>query len=167
MAEWLDSEEEKGDLLKFIEEMKIMSSKKSSRTNPLLIKPTNSSEKKNAYDDFLMLDELLSAEILKNSTKQENSNQTNKIITGNTQQSHTHDWSTSERSESINKEVYEEQITKPAEKESKSKIFDPQNLIERIRKLSNATHVTSNYELLSCKSQTFLQRLAVLGEILT
>lgn len=45
--------------------------------------------------------------------------------------------------------------------------FDAQQFLERIRKMYNATNVTSNHELLMCKTQSFAQRLAVLGEIMT
>lgn len=47
------------------------------------------------------------------------------------------------------------------------KSFDPQQLIEHIRTIYNDTDITRNYELLTCKAQSFSQRLAVLGEILT
>lgn len=47
------------------------------------------------------------------------------------------------------------------------KVFDAQKLLEQIRKVNNGVHVVSNYEMLTCKSQSFLQRLAVLGEMLT
>lgn len=45
--------------------------------------------------------------------------------------------------------------------------FDAQRFLERIRTMYNDKNVTRNYELLSCKAQSFSQRLAVLGEILT
>lgn len=167
MREWLESEDEKSELLKFIEEMKTISIKQSSRTNPLLIKPTNSSENNTTYDELLLFDELLAAEINKNSTNNDNNDLIERANQTNRTNGNTLNWSIEKTQDSNNKYVSVEQITKPVEKKITSKIFDPQNFIERIRKNSNKTYVTSNYELLSCKSQSFLQRLAVLGEILT
>lgn len=54
----------------------------------------------------------------------------------------------------------------PKEKVKKAP-FDAQRFLERIRTMYNDKNVTRNYELLSCKAQSFSQRLAVLGEILT
>lgn len=54
----------------------------------------------------------------------------------------------------------------PQEKRKRAP-FDAQRLLERVRTMYNDTNVTRNYELLSCKAQSFSQRLAVLGEILT
>lgn len=171
MTEWLESDHEKNELLKFIDEIKSISSKKSSKSNPLLTKSTNTTDmlKNTPYDELLLFDEILLAEINKNSTKQDNIiidriNKTSKIITGNKQGGQTQDWNTQRQDSDA---IDEEKDLKPAEKESTSKTFDPQHLIERIRKTNHRTYMTSNYELLSCKSQSFLQRLAVLGEILT
>lgn len=44
--------------------------------------------------------------------------------------------------------------------------FDAQQFLERIRTMYNDRNVTRNYELLTCKSQSFTQRLAVMGEVL-
>lgn len=55
--------------------------------------------------------------------------------------------------------------------EAKDKVkrtpFEAQRFLERIRTMYIDKNVTRNYELLSCKAQSFSQRLAVLGEILT
>lgn len=167
VTEWLESDEEKSELLKFIDEMKSMSKTKSSRTNPLLIRPTNSSDKSNnntSYDELLLFDEILSAEINKTMAKQDKIdriNQTTRIITSNSHQAP--HWN----SEPQAADKVEETVIRPVPKEPTPESFDPQKLIERIRKTYRATNVTSNYELLTCKSQSFLQRLAVLGEILT
>lgn len=132
---------------------------------------TTDAQKRTSYDELLLFDELLSAELNKNTTNDKNiivdrANRTSKIITGNTQSAQVPDWSAPQQQETT-VTIDEEKIMKPVEKESTRKSFDPQQLIERIRKTNHRTYVTSNYELLSCKSQSFLQRLAVLGEILT
>lgn len=169
MTEWLENDEEKSELLKLIDEMKSMSKKKSSQTNPLLMRTSNSSGKNintTSYDELLLFDEILSAEINKSTTKADKServNQTSKLITRNTQGRPSPDWN----SEQQETDKMDEAVIRPMPKESTPEQFDPQHLIERIRNTYKATNVTSNYELLTCKSQSFLQRLAVLGEILT
>lgn len=171
VTEWLESDEEKSELLKFIDEIKAISNKKSTRTNPLLSKSSNSTDvlKNTTYDELLLFDEILAAEINKSAAKSSDNsmndrpNRTAKIITKSNQEGQTLEWN-SQRQESDNDD---EQVLHPAEQEPTPKSFDPQHLIERIRRNSQRIHVTSNYELLSCKSQSFLQRLAVLGEILT
>lgn len=45
--------------------------------------------------------------------------------------------------------------------------FDAQQFLERIRTMYNDTNITRNYEVLMCKTQSYTQRLAVMGEILT
>lgn len=52
-------------------------------------------------------------------------------------------------------------------KTTKREPFDAQRFLQRIRTLYDDKNVTRNYELLSCKAQSFSQRLAVLGEIIT
>lgn len=172
VSEWFENDDEKSELLKFIDEIKAISNKKSALKNPLLPKSSNATDtlKNASYDELLLFDEILSAEINKTATNQDNNiildrNKTSKIITGNNQQlSQSQDWD-SQRQDS--NKIEDEPVLEPAEKESTPKTFDPQHLIERIRKTNHRPYVTSNYELLSCKSQSFLQRLAVLGEILT
>lgn len=174
VSEWLENDDEKSELLKFIDEIKAISNKKSSIENPLLIKSSNATDviKNASYDELLLFDEILSAEINKTAINQDNNNivmdrtnKTSKIIKGNNKQlTQSQEWD-SQRQES--NKIEEEPVLRPAEKESTPKTFDPQHLIERIRKINHRPYVTSNYELLSCKSQSFLQRLAVLGEILT
>lgn len=49
----------------------------------------------------------------------------------------------------------------------RSKQFDPQEMLERIRmkKKYMKTHIPeNNYKLLSCKSQSFIQKISILGE---
>lgn len=172
VTEWLESDEEKSELLKFIDEIKAISNKKSSQTNPLLTKSSNSTDllNKTSYDELLLFDEILATEINKNVSKSsdngvnDRANRTAKIITDSNQGAQTSEWN-SQRQESNKND--DEEVLHPAEQEPTPKSFDPQQLIERIRRNSQRIHVTSNYELLSCKSQSFLQRLAVLGEILT
>lgn len=45
--------------------------------------------------------------------------------------------------------------------------FDAQQFLERIRTMYNDKNITRNYEVLMCKTQSYTQRLAVMGEILT
>lgn len=45
-------------------------------------------------------------------------------------------------------------------------LFDAQHFLKRIRKMYNDTNVDRDYELLSCKTQPYSQRLAVFGEVL-
>lgn len=45
--------------------------------------------------------------------------------------------------------------------------FDVQRLMQRIDTMYNDQNVTKNYEILSCRAQSYSQRLAVLGEIIT
>lgn len=161
--------------------MKIMSSKKTDRINPLLTKLSNSTEPSNtsniSYDDLVLFEEILSAEINKTITNQENNitketiNKTVKIITQNVVQPQDQSWnSESEDLAKINEKtarIIEKSTESDVEPEVTAKIFDPQQLIERIRRSYDRMHTTPNYELLTCKSQSFLQRLAVLGEMLT
>lgn len=62
---------------------------------------------------------------------------------------------------------YEDFPEKPVQEEKQP--FDEQRMIERIRKLNNLNEDESekDYELLTCKAQSYSQRLAVFGEILT
>lgn len=174
MTEWLDSDEGKSELLKFIDEMKIMSNRKTNRINPLLTKLSNStvtSKTSNiSYDDLVLFEEILSSEINKTIANQENNitkdtiNKTVKIITQNVLQLHDQSWNSEPEDLAKVNEKTARIIQKPV---VTKKIFDPQQLIERIRKSYDRMHTTPNYELLTCKSQSFLQRLAVLGEMLT
>lgn len=176
MSEWLESEDGKSELLKFIDEMKSMSSKKSSQTNAMLAKSdnyssdvANNSANDTTYDELVLFDQILAAEINKtptdpvNSNIKERINQTSKIITEHSQRSEMQDWNT----EPPKTAKIEENLIRPAEAEPKPRVFDAQRFIERIRRSPNGVNVSPNYELLSCKSQSFLQRLAVLGEMLT
>lgn len=45
--------------------------------------------------------------------------------------------------------------------------FDIQRLMQRIHTMYNDQNITRNYEILSCRAQSYSQRLAVLGEIIT
>lgn len=45
--------------------------------------------------------------------------------------------------------------------------FNVQRLLEKVRRVYNDSETARDYELLSCRSQTYLQRLAIHGEILT
>lgn len=73
--------------------------------------------------------------------------------------------------EDVRERNSKEKITEFFRPEPKEEInrkpFDAQRFLERIRTMYNDKNVTRNYELLSCKAQSFSQRLAVLGEILT
>lgn len=182
--EWLESEVGKSELLKFIDEMKSMSRKKPSDTHQLPVKSenfsadvANKSKNSTSYDELVLFDQILSAEINKTASNQSSSQssttkttapkerigQTSKIISGNSQRSQ-HGWNV----ESQKSPKIENRFIKPPEKEAPTpKTFDAQRLIERIRNSPNGAHIAPNYELLSCKSQSFLQRLAVLGEMLT
>lgn len=179
VTEWLDTEEGKSELLKFIDEMKLMSNKKSTQMNPLLSKSinfTDAVEKNDStrYDDLGLFEEILTTDYNKmptnegSNTIQEPINNTAKIITRNSLQTQSQSWNSEpEGSGRIQeKPVYIDDSHESLESEVK-KSFDPQNLIERIRKTYDASHATPNFEILTCKSQTFLQRMAVLGEILT
>lgn len=44
--------------------------------------------------------------------------------------------------------------------------FDAQHFMERVRTMYNDKNVTRNYEVLTCKTQPYTQRLAVMGEIM-
>lgn len=72
------------------------------------------------------------------------------------------DWIAAVRPEQIFHEVVNEE---PAQQQHGQ--FDVQRLIEKVRRMSNGTHTVRDYESLSCRTQTYLQRLAVHGEILT
>lgn len=176
MAKWIDNEDEKSELLKFIDEMKEISDRKSTKLNPLLTKNFNASDSLNksntniSYEELLLFDQMLSAEIYKNTTNgarnnidRNHINQTSQSITEMNENTQSTEWNSDQQQESIKFE----DVIKPAEKQTQPKIFDPQNLIERIRKTPHRLYETTNYELLTCKAQSFLQRLAVLGEILT
>lgn len=72
------------------------------------------------------------------------------------------DWIAAVRPEEIFQEVasHESEQQQPGQ-------FDVQRLIEKVRRMSNGTRIIRDYESLSCRSQTYLQRLAIHGEILT
>lgn len=176
MTKWIDNEDEKSELLQFIDEMKEISDRKSTKMNPLLTKNFNASDSLNksntniSYEELLLFDQILSAEIYKNTTNgarnnidRNRINQTSQSITEMNENAQSTEWNSDQQQESIKIE----DVIKPAEKQTQPKIFDPQNLIERIRKTPHRLYETTNNELLTCKSQSFLQRLAVLGEILT
>lgn len=159
--------------------MKIMSNKNTNRINPFLTKFTNSTEPSNSshlsYDDLILFEEILSAELNKTFSNQgnsnitkENINKTVKTITENVAQSHDPSWNfESEDSDKMENEKTLPQHPSETDDNDTEKNFDPQQLIERMRKSFDKIQINSNYELLTCKSQSFLQRLAVLGEILS
>lgn len=213
VTEWLETDDDKNELLKFIDEIKAMSGK-SERINPLLTNSTDNStiasaqqQKQHAnnnisYDDLILFDQLLAAEVNKTIEKFEDhmnddhpkTNQTAKIITQTTttatvtssssssSQTSSQSWDADDfDKESTNvindgkSRPTKEEIVKPFIQASEStsgntqrRVFDAQKLLEYIRKSNEAgLHAIPNYEMLTCKSQSFLQRLAVLGEMLT
>lgn len=174
MAEWYDDDESSIELLKFISEMKVNSEKKSNQVNSLLTTFSNSTEpthKANtSYDELMLFEEILTTKVNKmitNLSTDTNSSQTKKIITENLSQTETKN-SENEASAETEKKLpnFEEKSIEIAEEDVK-KLFDPQRLIERVRKSYNGMQTTPNYDMLTCKSQSFIQRLAVLGEMLT
>lgn len=207
VTEWLDSDDEKSELLKFIDEIKAMSGKTSSRKNPLLTNSTTDNSTMAAatqkqqqqtsnnmsYDDLILFDELLAAKINRTITNFESHltddqqknltaniiTQTTTATTTTTSSSNSQGWVADDLdNETINiiddeKSQLTEgvsQLNASAESNTENvqrKVFDAQQLLERIRKANDSIHVVPNYEMLTCKSQSFLQRLAVLGEMLT
>lgn len=211
VTEWLDSEDDdKSELLKFIDEIKAMSSETSKQKNPLLqnLTDTNSTiaatqqqqqqtSTNISYDDLILFDELLAAEVNKTISNFEShlsddhqKNRTAKIITQTTTTSSSSSSSSQASSQSWHADDLDREtantvdgenskltdgVVKPvASAESSTdnvqrRVFDAQKLLEQIRKTNDAGvhHVIPNFEMLTCKSQSFLQRLAVLGEMLT
>lgn len=179
MTEWLENDDDKNELLKLIDEMKAMSSKQSNRVNPLLSNTSNStldaSKNSLSYDDLVLFDEILSAEVNKthaNAPNADRLNGTAQILLQNAQQSHS--WNaadtvadaTTAKIFQKSSSIIDDKSTEPIEIDTKT-LFDAQQLIERIRRSNVVTPITPNYEILTCKSQSFLQRLAVLGEMVT
>lgn len=204
VTEWLDNDDDKSELLKFIDEIKAMSGKTSNRKNPLLQNSTNDNSTKPAsteqqqqqtsnnmsYDDLILFDELLAAKVNKTITNFEShmtddhqKNRTLKIITQTTTTSSPQTSSESWDADDLDKETTNiidgeksqlaDDVAKPIASAElitenvQRKVFDAQKLLEQIRKANDGVHVNVNYEMLTCKSQSFLQRLAVLGEMLT
>lgn len=197
VTEWLtESDDDKSELLKFIDEIKAMSGKTSNQKNPLLANLTDANGSTIAstqqqreqqqistdisYDDLILFDELLAAEVNKTATNFESQkNRTAKIITQTTtpssssSQTSSQSWQETASMNDDEKSKLSDDVIRPIPSvESVAdnvprKVFDAQKLLEHIRKANDGVHVVPNYEMLTCKSQSFLQRLAVLGEMLT
>lgn len=82
-----------------------------------------------------------------------------------------HSLNASKEKDPVNRSDYSQPTIKSYSEypEIERKPFDEQRMIERLRELQNIDdeNTEKNYELLTCKAQSFSQRLAVLGEILT
>lgn len=204
VTEWLtESDDDKSELLKFIDEIKSMSGKTSNQKNPLLVNLTDSNGSTMtstdqqisadlSYDDLILFDELLAAEVNKTATDDQQKNRTSKIITQTTMpssstppsspsssQTTSPSWNADDNDKDIsnmnddeNSKLPDETLKpvptiEPVAENVQRRVFDAQKLLEQIRKVNNGVHVVPNYEMLTCKSQSFLQRLAVLGEMLT
>lgn len=208
VTEWLtESDDDKSELLKFIDEIKSMSGKTSSQKNPLLVNLTDSNGSTIAstqqqeqqqqqqqqssdmsYDDLILFDELLAAEVNKTATNFDGQttddpqrNRTAKIITQTTtassssspSSSSSQSWQETANANDDEKSKLTDDVIRPipsADSVAENvprRAFDAQKLLEQIRKVNDGVHVVPNYEMLTCKSQSFLQRLAVLGEMLT
>lgn len=207
VTEWLtETDDDKSELLKFIDEIKAMSGKTSSQKNPLLANLTDSNGSTIAstqqqqeqqassdmtYDDLILFDEILAAEVNKTATNFQNQttdvlqkSRTAKIITQTTTSSYSSSPSPSSSSQTSSQSWQETANANDDDEKSKladdvirpipsvepvvqRRVFDAQKLLEQIRKVNDGVHVVPNYEMLTCKSQSFLQRLAVLGEMLT
>lgn len=173
---WADAEDVQNELQKFLNELKrttkkdkpeleiILSTNASSLAQEL---SKNSNGTKNTNKPTSMYENILIAEeidddrsSLMNDTKGINK-------TGRVNSESTSDDIQLESKMQRDEVISEEKIVSEFEMGSESKMFDAQRLIERVRRMYNDSNIVRNYELLSCKSQSFLQRLAVLGEILT
>lgn len=167
--DWVDAEEVQNELQKFLNELKKKTKKQETELEALLIKTNvtkqlskssvNNTDKPSMYENITIAAKI--EKPLKNVA--EPINKTNEINNASNSVDKTRfDGKVQQENISI-----EEKFLPEIESEPEAKPFDAQRLIERVRRMYNDTNVIRNYELLSCKSQSFLQRLAVLGEILT
>lgn len=172
-------------------EPKRTKSEKSSLIDPKILSQNLDNNKNEWLEFFNLINSTFHNEIKKmnlenekNSTKekmQNGSEVTSTNIVNNTNEENEIKIKSTERSlnvskekEQLNRSEFIEPIKSFAEYPEKSipeekKPFDEQQMIERLRKLNNINEEESekDYELLTCKAQSFSQRLAVLGEILT
>lgn len=174
---WIEDDMEKNELLKFMEELKSISSKKSNLINPLLVKSDDRDEKNKsnsstsfAYEELILFEEILAAKINQTSSNQSNHitnyNDTSRLIMKTLNQPHVpKDWRSDVQD--IDRADEELNVTNLSKRENDAKPFDAQNLIKRIRNSHGTSDPYENFDLLTCKSQSFLQRLAVFGEMLT
>lgn len=156
LKEWLNSNEDKSEFLVFLDDMK--------KTN-LKNDPSKYDNISSLYGSLLELSGL--DNVNRNITQNVGSvnslkrlrikqNTSNEIFNQNGQSIQT-DMNISENSE----------VRMETDVTTVKKQFNAQRLLEFIRETFDDANIPKNYELMGCKSQTFLQRLAVLGEILT
>lgn len=157
LKDWLNSNEDKSEFLKLLDDMKKKNSKNDSSKYDYIL---------SLYGSLLELSELESG-VIRNSTQDVGSvNSLKRLrikqkigdeIFNQIKQSIQTDMNILENSEAR----METDVT------TVKKQFDAQRLFEFIRETIDDANVSKNYELMGCKSQTFVQRLAVLGETLT
>lgn len=157
LKEWLNSDGDKSEFLKFLDDMK-----KTNLTNG----PSKYDNISSLYGSLLELSQLNSG-LIQNITQDVGfvnslkrlrikQNISNEIFNQNRQSIQT-DMNISENSET---RMETDATTVKTQ-------FNAQRLLEFIRETFDDAAIPKNYELMGCKSQTFVQRLAVLGEILT
>lgn len=157
LKKWLNSGEDKSEFLTFLDDIK-----KTSSTNG----PSKYDNISSLYGSLIELSELNSG-VIRNITQDIRSvkklkklqfkpNISDEIFNQNTQSIQT-DMNISENSEA-RMETDEATVKKK---------FNAQQLLEFIRETFDDANISKKYELMGCKSQNFVQRLAVFGEILT
>lgn len=176
------TEEAKNELLKFLNEMK---------STPIK-NITMGDDADTSYDDLIVREQIVRGDVNGTAAKALNrtengNNQNEQKLSQNANQTSTENVSDIKRNFESNTsgeadilEDADERNTKDAaaqkileffraepQEKLKRAPFDAQRFLERIRAMHDGKNITKNYELLSCKAQSFSQRLAVLGEILT
>lgn len=185
VSDWLDSDEGRNELLKFLDSMKSLSEKKKksfpiiSNTSEIFIQ--NISISYDDKDNYISNISEMNVSDRNNSFSNSNNLTKSEIITDDTISKSTEtkpDWKIIlQQSEKL---VAEKPTPKTDEDDddedddddddnhiSDQQFFDVQLLIENVRRMYNDSSIYRDYELLSCRSQAFIQRLAVFGEILT
>lgn len=169
----LNTDEAKNELLKFLNEMKSTPIKNITMGESLL---------DSAYDDLIVREHVNSSETIAKTVVNQTTNEKKSEAMASpaeanqtgasgtlTESKASDNMGLGEIKEPIVKEATVEKVTEffRPETTKKREPFDAQKFLERIRTIYNDKNITRNYELLSCKAQSFSQRLAVLGEILT
>lgn len=154
VGEWLKGENARSELLKIIGELETTSEQIKTATETIT---TTVDENGTGAIQIDSVDDAKSNinETLQNKRRQQQQQQQGQTKT---------DWLPALRSD----EVLHETPIEAEESPSSPREFDVQRLIEKVRRMYiSRTKRPQDFELLSCRSQSYLQRLAIHGEILT
>lgn len=149
VSEWLKSENARSELLKLIGELETTSEQIKSPTIETVTTTVDENHTGEIQIDGVDNGKSNSYETLRNKQPQDGQTKT--------------DWLPAMRPE----EVLHETPADTEESSSAPREFDVQRLVEKVRRMYSRVKRQQDFELLSCRSQSYLQRLAIHGEMLT